>query len=183
MLPDEMPLLRRDPVVLRAFRHTDTAVVVAAGTDPLIPLITTVVAGGDEDDARAYIDRQQERLRTGAGYSFAIAEAASDVAVGQIGVWTSQLAETGRASVGYWIGPAHRRRGFAGAALIAATEWACGITDIEKLELYVEPWNTGSWRAAQAAGYQREGTLRAWQRVGDERRDMDSYSLIPDRSR
>ena len=49
---------------------------------------------------------------------------------------------------------------------------------VERLELYVEPWNEGSWRAAEAAGYQREGLLRAWQRVGDARGDMYMYSIL-----
>lgn len=48
------------------------------------------------------------------------------------------------------------------------------------MELYVEPWNEGSWRAAERIGYAREGLLRSWQRVGDERRDMYMYSLLPE---
>lgn len=43
-------------------------------------------------------------------------------------------------------------------------------------------WNEGSWRAAEACGYQREGLLRRWERVGDELKDMDVYSIIPSRS-
>ena len=43
--------------------------------DPLIPLITTVLTSGRGDDARAYLQRQHDRLSTGAGYSFAIADA------------------------------------------------------------------------------------------------------------
>ena len=43
----------------------------------------------------------------------------------------------------------------------------------------VEPWNEGSWRAAERAGFVREGLLRSWQRVGDERRDMYMYGFLP----
>ncbi len=46
------------------------------------------------------------------------------------------------------------------------------------LELYVEPWNEGSWRAAESAGFTREGLLTHWQKVGDERRDMYMYVLL-----
>jgi RimJ/RimL family protein N-acetyltransferase len=55
------------------------------------------------------------------------------------------------------------------------------LPEIERLELYVEPWNEGSWRAAEAIGYKREGLLRAWQMVGDARKDMYMYSVLPDR--
>jgi hypothetical protein len=54
-------------------RHRALAPVV----DPLIPLITTVPVSGTAADARAFIARQHDRLATGAGYSFAIADAAA----------------------------------------------------------------------------------------------------------
>ena len=53
------------------------------------------------------------------------------------------------------------------------------MTEIKRLELYVEPWNEGSWRAAEACGFLREGLLRSWEQVGDERKDMYMYSYIP----
>ena len=59
--------------------------------------------------------------------------------------------------------------------------WASGLPELERLELYVEPWNRGSWRTAEACGFHREGLLRGWQRVGVERRDMFLYSLLPGR--
>jgi hypothetical protein len=41
-----MPVIDHALVVLREFRDSDTAVVLPAAGDPLIPLITTVPAGG-----------------------------------------------------------------------------------------------------------------------------------------
>lgn len=32
--------------------------------------------------------------------------------------------------------------------------------------------------SGRAGGYEREGLLRSWQEVGDERRDMFMYSLL-----
>lgn len=42
----------------------------------------------------------------------------------------------------------------------------------------MEPWNEGSWRAAEQAGYEREGLLRAFKRVGGQPRDMYMYSRL-----
>jgi [ribosomal protein S5]-alanine N-acetyltransferase len=42
LLPNEMPVINRPPVVLRAFRHEDVGLVQSVAGDPLIPLITTV---------------------------------------------------------------------------------------------------------------------------------------------
>ncbi len=86
--------------------------------------------------------------------------------------------DTGRASTGYWIAPQFRRRGYARAALLALTNWALTHSEVQRLQLFVEPWNQASWRTAEACGYQREGLLRGWQRVGDTRKDMYAYSVV-----
>ena len=172
-----MPVIEHAPVVLREFRDSDIGVVLSAATDPLIPLITTVPANGVAGEALAYIRRQRQRLPSGAGYSFAIADIGTGDAVGQIGLWLRDL-NFGRASTGYWIGPERRRRGYAAAALAAITRWGLTLAGVSSIELYVEPWNQGSWRAAERAGYHREGLLRSWQQVGNERRDMYMYSVI-----
>ncbi|MBZ4498865.1 MULTISPECIES: GNAT family N-acetyltransferase [unclassified Dermacoccus] len=49
--------------------------------------------------------------------------------------------------------------------------------EIARLDLFVEPWNEGSWRAAETCGFVREGLLRNWQRVGDEPKDMFAYAI------
>ncbi len=177
MLPSHVPVLIREPLRLRAFRETDIDLVLSVAADPLIPLITTVPATGRREDALAYLARQHERVSSGAGFSFAIADAANDEAVGQIGLWTHDYRH-GRASIGYWVAPRHRRNGHATLALEVISRWGFSLDGIARLELYVEPWNEGSWKAAERVGYQREGLLRSWQAVGEERRDMYMYSLL-----
>lgn len=177
MLPARMPRLLRPPVILRAFEGRDAALVVEASRDPLIPLITTVPAHDDPREAQAFVRRQRDRLVTGIGYSFAIADSETDEAVGQIGLWTREIG-TGRATTGYWVAERFRRLGYARAALEAVTAWALEHEEVARLQLHVEPWNEGSWRAAEACGYQREGLLREWELVGDERRDMVVYSVL-----
>jgi [ribosomal protein S5]-alanine N-acetyltransferase len=85
MLPADLPVILHPPIVLSAFSDADVGLVQSVATDALIPLIMTVPASGNPDDARAYIDRQLSRHTTGAGYSFAIADAATGDAVGQVG--------------------------------------------------------------------------------------------------
>ena len=78
MLPQTIPTLEGRRVTLRPFRESDAPLVQSVADDPLIPLITTVPTSGSLEDALAYIDRQHERLVSGAGYSFAIANAETD---------------------------------------------------------------------------------------------------------
>lgn len=178
VMPTHLPRLERDPLVLRAFTADDVGLVQAVASDPLIPLITTVPAGADLRGALAYVERQHARLRDGEGFSFAIADSATDEAVGQIGLWLANLAQ-GRASIGYWVAESHRGRGLATGALRLISTWGLGLPGVHRLELRVEPWNTGSWRAAERAGYRREALLRSVQVVGGERRDMYVYALLP----
>lgn len=171
-----LPRIASGALTLRAFEDRDVPAVIAASTDPLIPQITTVPSACDLAGALAFVGRQRERAAAGTGYSLAVALADDDRAVGQIGLWPGP---DGRASVGYWVEPGSRGRGVATAALRLLSTWGLRLPGIERLELYVEPWNEGSWRAAERAGYHREGLLRRWQAVGDERRDMLMYSLLP----
>lgn len=171
-----LPELHGDQVRLRAFRTSDVQVVLDASSDPLIPTITTVPSTRDPAAASTFIERQHERAATGEGYSFAIADD-GDAAVGQIGLWLRDLDE-GRATVGHWIAPAARRHGYATDALRLLSRWAEGLAGVDRLQLYVEPWNEASWRAAERARYRREGLLRSWERVGSVRRDVFVYSRI-----
>lgn len=172
-----MPRLVADGFVLRAFEFGDVALIQEASADPFIPQISTVPTSDSLIEARAFVLRQQSRSATGVGYSFAIAERETDRAVGQIGLWLDNIRH-GRASIGYWIVASSRRRGIAGIALRALTEWGLTLPEVGRLELYVEPWNTGSWKTAELAGYQREGLLRGWEEIGGRRRDMFMYARL-----
>ena len=172
--PLELPTLPGERLVLREWRDSDVATVQEASGDPQIPLITTLPATDDEAEALAFIARQHDRLRTGAGYVFAIADGA-DRAVGHIGMLFVAGAGA-RATIGYWVVPSERHKGYAAEALRVLTAWAVNRADLDRLELYVEPWNEGSWRAAESAGYEREGLLRAWERIDGKPRDMFMYA-------
>lgn len=170
----QIPTIVDDRVVLRPFAESDVDAVIDASSDPFIPMITSVPQSADDASALAFIARQHERAASGVGYSFAVE--VDSVCVGQIGLWLRDL-DKGRATIGYWIRPRSRRQGFAAAALAALTKWAFEVVDVDRLQLYVEPWNVGSWRAAERVGFEREGLLRSWEVVGEGRRDMFMYSL------
>ena len=173
----ELPVLRGARVTLRAFTVDDVGLVQSASLDALIPLITSVPATAGQTEALAFIERQHQRLRSGAGWSFAIADASTTTAVGQIGLWPGQSnRRTGNPNtIGYWIGPAYRKQGYAGAALGLLTEWGLTVAQLPQIDLYIEPWNEGSWRTAERAGYRRDALLPSWQKVGAHWRDMYRY--------
>lgn len=147
-----VPTLAAGPFRLRPFALADIDVVREASADPLIPLITTVPAGFSEDEGRRFVERQWSRAEQGNGYSFAIADAITDRAVGQAGLWLRDILD-GRASVGYWVAGSGRGRGAAALAVVTLARWAHHDLGVARLQLYVEPWNTASIRTAERAGF------------------------------
>ena len=174
-MPDPPPT--HAGIILRPFRDDDIAMLRELSTDPYLPLIGSLPPNATTQQARDFIERQHQRLSSGAGYSFCVAERTDDRALGTAGLWIAQLPE-GRATVGYAVAPAARRRGVAGHALQALTAFAWTIPELIRIELYVEPWNTGSIKVAEAAGYRREGLLRSHQPIGDRRADMLLYAML-----
>lgn len=177
MMPAHVPTVDGARLRLRPWRMTDVAAVQAGADDPHIPQITSVPASGRRVDAEAFVERQWTRLPSGEGYAFAVALRATDEAVGHLGVWTKAV-NNGRVTLGYWIAPAHRRRGYVTEAVSLATEWALTHDEVHRVELFVEPWNEGSWRAAEACGFEREGLLRNWEAIGGEPKNLFSYSRV-----
>jgi RimJ/RimL family protein N-acetyltransferase len=161
--------------VLRGFTDEDAHLAVELGEDPYIPLIGGLPAHPTAQQALEWIRRQLGQLAEARRFSFVIADAESDIAVGTIGLGLRDLS-AGRAAGGYAVSPLHRGRGFATSALKALTSFAWTVPGLYRVELYIEPWNHRSIHVAEAAGYQREGLLRSHQEIGGTRRDMLLYA-------
>ncbi|MFF0294664.1 GNAT family N-acetyltransferase [Kitasatospora sp. NPDC004614] len=176
-LPRVMPeIAAENGFRLRRWELTDRALLREAATDPYIPLITTVPAPYSDAEADAFVQRQWRRTEIGTGYPFVI-EDPDGRAVGNVGLWVGELPLRGSATAGYWVPGSGRGRGVALVGLKAVTDWAFGELAVPRVELYVEPWNTGSLRTAERAGYRRETLMPAHQEVGGEPRDMWRFAL------
>ena len=112
---------------------------------------------------------------SGAGIVFAI-ECAGRL-VGAIDLkhvnWASKVAE-----VGYWVAPWARGRGVASRATRALAEWAIRGHGFERVEIFAAMGNTASQRAAEKAGFVREGVARNAGYVHDGRVDLVLFSLV-----
>jgi RimJ/RimL family protein N-acetyltransferase len=177
-LPPAVPTLSAgERFTLRPWQLSDLGLVHEVAEDDYIPLITTVPSPYTDAAGVAFLERQWQRPVAGDGYPFVIMRAEDCEPVGTVGLWLRDHAQ-GRASVGYWVARSARGRGAAAAALRTVTAWGLEELGIPRLELYAEPWNTASLRTAEHVGFEREGLLRSWLRVGDQRRDVVIYSKI-----
>ena len=181
MLPRTAPILHGEGLTLRPHLPGDVGLIRAAGTDPYITAVTTVPeANGTREPSRAeleeYIARQHSRLPLGQGVLLVIVDDLSGEAVGQIGL---MVKDKHRAAVGYWVAPPFRRRGYAGRAARVFSEWALTLPGLYRLEASVEPWNEGSLRAVEGAGFTSEGLALNWELVRGEPRDMVIFARTP----
>ena len=152
-MPQELP--RWAKVVLREFDESDIAMVMDLSTDPYVPTIGSLPFAADRADALAYVTRQRGRTVEGVGWSFCVADAESNAALGGAGLWIDHE-DPQRMTAGYSVAPRARGRAVAGQALRALTTFAWTLPAVQRVELFIEPWNTASLRTAEHAGYVRE---------------------------
>jgi len=165
---------------LRGWREDDVESVYSVADDPVIPLISEIPRGRrDRTAALRFVAAQHKRLADRQGWGFAVTGRGDDEAVGYVGVlWTARLA--GRASIGYWSCPQGRRRGLTTDAVRTVADWVLTQAGVARLEAFIEPWNTGSVRVAEVAGFQREGLMRSFAPLGGIRKDAFLYAKITD---
>jgi RimJ/RimL family protein N-acetyltransferase len=165
---------------LRPFDASDADLIMAASLDPYITAITSIPWDCTSSQALEFVQRQQAHIDSGAALSLAIVALAPNRPVGGMALSLS-AATQGRITLSYWVEAAFRRQGFATDALITATRFALAYNNVQRVDAYIEPVNEASWRAAENAGFVREGLMRRWQRFSDgTQRDAYVYSVVAD---
>jgi ribosomal-protein-alanine N-acetyltransferase len=167
------PEICANGLVLRPWRLTDQATVVAAYGDPAIQRWHARTM--TEDEAREYIERWERRWREEHGAGWAVTDG-GEVA-GQISLRTIDLQE-GLAEVSYWVLPAARGRRTASRALEALTDWSFGQLGLHRIEVLHSTRNEASCRVATSAGYELEGTKRSEAKHADGWHDMHLHARI-----
>jgi RimJ/RimL family protein N-acetyltransferase len=153
------PTATAPALALRPWQDSDIPAIVAAFRDKAMRrwLASSV---DDEDEARAWLARQEAGWADGTRLSWAVEE--DGTVVGYFAVKAASPPETLATGVGYWTAAEARGRGIASRCVQAATEWLFGAQDImpaDEIELLHTAGNEASCRVARKCGYVLESVL------------------------
>jgi RimJ/RimL family protein N-acetyltransferase len=165
-------------VVLRDYAERDIPEILIAHQDDAR---LHVLMGEDRQPSGAELGRAAEREAADRGIgeraTLTILQDGSDTCRGQVRVHPVDWDQS-RAEVGIWLAPQVRGHGLGRRALRLAGEWLLRDCGLARVELLTEPDNAPMIKAAEAAGFVREGILRDYLRGRGEGVDVVIMSLI-----
>ena len=165
-------------ISLREFGRQDIPAMVAMLDDEPIVRWTRVPHPYGERDALDFLARGDAERERGEGINLAVLDADGSELLGSMSVRIASWPDL-RGQLGYLVGAHARGRGVAPRAIRLAAGWGFAKLGLERIEILVHPDNEPSQRAAEKAGFQREGILRSYTRVKAERFSMWSFSALP----
>ena len=130
----------------------------------------------EEAEALAWLQTLPARRAEGVALELAIADR-DDWVIGITGLLEVSKRDR-RAVVGTWLGQAYWGTGANAESKALVARLVFEQLRMERLGAWADVRNPRSQRALERLGFAREGTLRAFHRHGDERRDVIAYSLL-----
>jgi ribosomal-protein-alanine N-acetyltransferase len=128
---------------------------------------------------RRRLRHYQREMREDLGYSYFIFNR-DDMLLGGISLSNVRRGVTQSASLGYWLGLPHVRRGHMTAAVQALLPHACLMLKLHRVEAASQPDNGASMRVLERCGFQAEGHARKYLKINGNWQDHILYAFIAD---
>jgi ribosomal-protein-alanine N-acetyltransferase len=129
---------------------------------------------------RRRLRQYQRELRDDQGYAFLIFRTADAALLGGLSISNVRRGVAQAASLGYWIGRPHSRRGHMTDAGRAILPFVFTTLGLHRLEAACLPSNLPSARVLQKIGFKREGTARRYLKINGVWQDHDLYARLQD---
>jgi len=156
---DPLPVLMGKRVVLREPRDEDAGPLYEYTSDPDVTRFLAVAPPGSPDETRQFIAKCREHRVQDREYVYVIADAATDRAMGVIGL--RHIDPSMRtAQVGTWIGREYWGTGANDEAKQLLLDFSFRLLALHRIEARIAVGNHRSRRAFERLGARREGLLR-----------------------
>jgi RimJ/RimL family protein N-acetyltransferase len=173
------PTLADDQIRLEPLEQRHAVPLLAVvENDEDISRYTRVPANPDEAFVRSWIRGYENGWDDGSRAGFAAVGAGGEV-LGFAAIVHLDL-PAAEAELGYVVARHARGRGVATRSVALLTRWAFDELGLERLELLIQPENTGSQRVAERSGYRFEGILRSKHIRDGRRADFGVWSFLRD---
>ena len=132
---------------------------------------------------RRRLRQYQRELREDQGYAFLIFRSVDATLLGGLSISNVRRGVAQAASVGYWIGVPHIRRGHMSNAVKACLPFAFNTLGLHRLEAACLPHNIPSQRVLEKVGFKCEGMARRYLKINGVWQDHDLFALLQDDAR
>ena len=166
-------------VTLREWHAADVAAMTEHLNDAEIAHWAALPSPYTRADAEDYFAEREPKRESGECLSLVMVSASTDEVLGSIGLEVTSW-EHLRGELGYIVFAHARGRAVATRAVRLLARFSLKRLGLLRLEILADPRNRASQRVAEKAGFTREGVLRSHTQEAGERRDMVSWSLLPD---
>lgn len=127
---------------------------------------------------RRRIEQAEREAREGSARSFLILLRDSETVVGGLTISHIRRGVSQTASLGYWLGEMHTRKGFMTEALTAAIPFAFTELKLHRIEAACLPKNDTSRRLLERLGFQEEGQARGYLKIDGRWQDHVLFGLL-----
>ncbi|MGN1201490.1 MAG: GNAT family N-acetyltransferase [Candidatus Caccovivens sp.] len=169
-------MLETKRLVLRYFEMTDCEDVTKFCQDEMMTKYLPLPSPYHLSDAESWISGQKERREKGTTYDFAIIDKETNKLIGSISLMINK--SNNFAEIGYWLAPAHWRKGLTTEACKKIIEFAFDNLKLHKVfaKHYIE--NPASGKVMEKSGLHYVATLQDHALKDGKYHDVKLYELI-----
>lgn len=169
--------LHTERLYLRKMNVSDAASLFKIWSDPDVTRFMNITHFTDENQAIAMINLLNDLAQENKAIRFSILVQESNEIIGSCG-YNSLDFDNLKAEIGYDIARSHWGKGYATEAISSLLAHAFSTMKLNRIEAKVDPGNVNSIKLLQKLNFTYEGTLRAYERVGETFSDLNMYSKL-----
>ena len=179
--PSFDPFLVNDPIYLRRAVASDHGAWAALREESRAHLVAWEQDWAPDEITSSSFRRRlryyERQARKGAGLPLFIFQRANKTLIGGVTLNNIRYGAAQSATLGYWVGRPHIRRGFGAMAVNAMLHHAFDAIGLHRIEAACQSKNTASRRLLLKLGFVLEGTARDYLKINGAWRDHDLYAI------